>query len=229
MARIPGKRTTAIYAQAIDTERDTSLDVNVVEHYKPEKIINKYTEEVVVNKNPLYNALTLGIDAVDSGKLPDQEKVKELVDNTREFIKERRDKVQDNPRLWAYNTIRTGFFIGTGLYSANQNELDLFGSTPKEGETDNRSKAEKRKETVAGYTNLLMNYEKLYDMDAEHIKAGYYREPYDSKNGHRQLNPAYASYKAREFFAEAKENIARRNRAGKKELPFVSGMYPEYY
>lgn len=80
-----------------------------------------------------------------------------------------------------------------------------------------------------GYTNLLMNYERMYDLDAEHIAAGYYRVPYDSKKGHRQLNPAYASFKAKEFFAEAKENIKRRRREGRKELPFVSGMYPEYY
>lgn len=80
-----------------------------------------------------------------------------------------------------------------------------------------------------GYTNLLMNYERMYDLDAEHIAAGYYRVPYDSKKGHRQLNPAYASFKAKEFFAEAKENIKRRRRDGRQELPFVSGMYPDYY
>ena len=60
-----------------------------------------------------------------------------------------------------------------------------------------------------------MNYEKLYDLDAEHIKAGYYREPYDSKKGHRSLNPAYSRYKAREFFIEAKKNVSRRRAEGK--------------
>lgn len=69
--------------------------------------------------------------------------MKELIDNTRDFVKDRQDKVKENPRLWAYNTARTGFFIGTGLVSARQNELDLFGSTPTEEKADNRSKAEK--------------------------------------------------------------------------------------
>lgn len=115
------------------------------------------------------------------------------------------------------------------MVSANQNELDLFGSTPDGDSSDTRSKAEQQKDVVMGYTNLLMNYERMYDLDAEHISAGYYRVPYDSKKGHRQLNPAYAGFKAKEFFAEAKENISRRNREGRKELPFVSGMYPEYY
>jgi len=79
------------------------------------------------------------------------------------------------------------------------------------------------------YTNLLMNYEKMYDLDAEHITKGYYREPWDSKVGQRQLNPAYAAVKLREFLTEAKLNLDRRKRDGKQELPFVSGMYPEYY
>ena len=210
------KRTTAIYAQAQDQEIDISKDTKVVDDFQPEKIINKYVEKVAVEKNPFYNAFTIGIDALNDRKLPNQDQVKELIDNTRDFVKDRQDKVKENPRLWAYNTARTGFFIGTGLVSARQNELDLFGSTPTEEKADNRSKAEKQKDTLMGYTNLLMNYERLYDLDAEHIAAGYYREPYDSKKGHRQLNPAYASYKAREFFAEAKENISRRSR---RQLP----------
>jgi len=68
--------------------------------------------------------------------------VKELLENTKEFVDDRREKVKENPRLWAYHAVRTGFFIGSGLVSANQNELDLFGSTPKADNTDNKPKAE---------------------------------------------------------------------------------------
>lgn len=76
---------------------------------------------------------------------------------------------------------------------------------------------------------MLQDYEKMADIDAENIKNGYYRTPWTGKLGHRELNPAWAISKAREFFTESKENIARRNREGRKELPFVSGMYPDYY
>ena len=61
------------------------------------------------------------------------------------------------------------------------------------------------------------------------INKSYYRVPWDSKNGHRQLNPAYALVQAQGFLKEAKENLSRRARDGKNELPFVSGIYPEYY
>ena len=60
-----------------------------------------------------------------------------------------------------------------------------------------------------------MNYEQLYDLDADHIEKGYYRRPYDSNFTHRALNPGYAAVKFREFLTAAKLNIPRRLRQGK--------------
>lgn len=54
----------------------------------------------------------------------------------------------------------------------------------------------------------------MADIDAENIKNGYYRAPWTGRQGHRELNPAYAVYKAREFLTEARENIKRRERQG---------------
>lgn len=67
------KRTTAIYAQAQDQEIDISKDTKVVDDFQPEKIINKYVEKVAVEKNPFYNAFTIGIDALNDRKLPNQD------------------------------------------------------------------------------------------------------------------------------------------------------------
>lgn len=73
------------------------------------------------------------------------------------------------------------------------------------------------------------NYELMANIDAQNIKDGYYRAPWTGKKGHRELNPLWAIKKSKEFLKEAKLNLERRARDGRKELPFVSGMYPEYY
>lgn len=64
------KRTTAIYAQVLGDEIDLT-DGKVVNEFNPEKIINKYSELAEVEKNPLYTAFTIGIDALQDKKLPD--------------------------------------------------------------------------------------------------------------------------------------------------------------
>lgn len=51
-----------------------------------------------------------------------------------------------------------------------------------------------------------MNYEQLYDLDADHIEKGYYKMPYDSNITHRALNPAYNAVKFTEFLNEARLN-----------------------
>ena len=148
-------------ANVIETESKPSVEFN------PEKIINKYIEKAKVETNPVYNGLSLAIDAAN-GKRPKREEVQDLFKNTREFIEERREKVRENPRLWAYNTLRSGFFFASGVTAANQNELDLFSAfAPKSGEDNDTAeeKAEKQKKTVMEYTNLLMNYEKMYDLE----------------------------------------------------------------
>ena len=45
--------------------------------FNPEKIINKFIEKSQADKNPLFNAVSIGIDAAN-GKLPKQETLKEL-------------------------------------------------------------------------------------------------------------------------------------------------------
>lgn len=67
------KRTTAIYAQAQDQDVEVPQETKVVDDFNPEKIINKYADQVVVEKNPLFNAFTIGIDALESKKLPQQD------------------------------------------------------------------------------------------------------------------------------------------------------------
>lgn len=65
------KRTTAIYAQVLGDEIDLTDGKVVKEEFNPEKIINKYSELAEVEKNPLYTAFTIGIDALQDKKLPD--------------------------------------------------------------------------------------------------------------------------------------------------------------
>ena len=79
------------------------------------------------------------------------------------------------------------------------------------------------------YINKLEDYEKLFDFDSENIKKGYYRAPYSADLRHRELNPEFVMAEMQDFMRESMENFARKNRKGKKELPLISGLYPEYY
>ena len=70
--------------------------------------------------------------------------------------------------------------------------MDIFDGFKAAQTNDTEEKIQTQKETLESFTTLLMGYEKLFDLDAEHINKSYYRQPWDSKDGHRQLNPAYA-------------------------------------
>jgi len=49
-----------------------------------------------------------------------------LASSTKDFVDETLPKVQKDPQYWAYHTARTGFFVATGNYMANQAGLELF-------------------------------------------------------------------------------------------------------
>lgn len=123
----------------------------------------------------------------------------------------------DNPRYWAYTGLRTGFFLASGLYSANKNGLEIFHNRKSEDaqKLSADKNSEKENERLEMLVDLLQDYEKMADIDAENIKKGLYRAPWTNQVGHRELNPAWANMKSKEFIKEAKENLSRRKRQGR--------------
>lgn len=62
---------------------------------------------------------------------------------------------------WAYHTARTGFFLGTGNFLANQAGMDLYGTS-----SDDPDAQEK---LLEGYGKYVLDYFKLYEQDVENI------------------------------------------------------------
>ena len=86
---------------------------------------------------------------------------------------------------------------------------------------------EEKKQKFEEYITALSDYETLYELEADSIKNSYYRKPWTTELGHRDLNPAWNRMKAKEFFRSARLSASTKD--GKKDNIFISGMYPEYY
>ena len=71
------------------------------QEFSAKEMPNKYAS-VSVDKNPIYNALSIGFDA-QSGKLPSTDAIRELFGNTRNQLEIEREKLREDPQAWAYN------------------------------------------------------------------------------------------------------------------------------
>ena len=78
---------------------------------------NKYVKKSDVSKNPIFNIASIGVEA-KNGKLPKIESLQELVTNSNEFIKDRVDKVRNDPQYWIQQGVKTSYFINAGLKAA---------------------------------------------------------------------------------------------------------------
>lgn len=124
-----------------------------------------------VKSTPLFKAFKLGLNSLEKRKPPTIEEVKDLADSTRKFVEDNREKIQKDPKYWAYHTARTGFFIGSGLTLARGAGLDLF-------EVD-QNDPDAREKMAEGYLSYILDFFNLYEMDVNNIQMGYYRAPYD--------------------------------------------------
>ena len=210
---------------------ESTLDAEVIDQtptekkaYNPKMFENKYMNKSDIQKNPFYNLATIGLEA-KNGKVPQIESFQELISNSNEYLKDRIDKVRDDPKYWIQQGVRTGFYVNAGLLAARKQKLNLF--KPNEDDDDDQ-KMEFKKQKFEEYITALTDYEALYGIEADNIKMSYYKKPFTSELGHRDLNPAWNRMKAKEFFKSAKI-ASTASEDGKKQNIFVSGMYPEYY
>ena len=184
---------------------------------------NKYVKKSDVSKNPIYNISSIAVEA-KNGKVPKIESFQELLTNSNDFIQNRVEKIRDDPQYWIQQGVRTGFFISAGLQAARKTKTDLF-NLEADGSSDEKIDGQKKK--IEEYVQTLSDYEALYDMEAKNIKDGYYRKPFTTEIGHREINPAWARMKAKDFFRSAK--MTSTSKDGSKDDIFISGMYPKYY
>lgn len=201
--------------------------------YAPVEFNNKFIERENIKNNPLSKIAKIGTD-IRYQKAPELNDFSELVSNATKFIGDRREKLTDNVPLRAYQGLRTGFFFANALYSAVNNNLEsaVYNRNSEENKKlSNDENRENERKSLEMWVKVLEDYETMADIDAENIKNGYYRMPWTGKVGHRELNPAYIIPKIREFQTEATLNLTRRKKGerGQDELPYVSGMYPQYY
>lgn len=104
--------------------------------YKPEMFGNKYIKKSDVSKNPVFNIASIGVEA-KNGKLPKIESLQELITNSNEYIKDRVEKVREDPQYWIQQGVRTGYFVTAGLRAAQKQKIDLFNKK-FEGSTDDK-------------------------------------------------------------------------------------------
>ena len=70
------------------------------------------------------------------------------------------------------------------------------------GSTEDKIEAQKKK--YEEYITALAEYEALYEIEVENIHKGFYRAPFTTELGHREINPVWARSKANEFFSNSK-------------------------
>lgn len=194
------KRTNSIARDRVFMQAtESTIDVEVVNQtsvekkaYNPKMFENKYVKKSDIQKNPLYNLASIGLEA-KNGKVPQIESFQELITNSNEFLKDRIDKVRDDPKYWIQQGVRTGFYVNAGLLAARKQKLNLF--KPNEDDTDEQ-KMEFKKQKFEEYITALTDYEALYELEAENIKQSYYKMPFTTELGHRDLNPAWNRMKA---------------------------------
>lgn len=68
--------------------------------YKPQIFENKFVKRSEVEKNPIYNLTSIGVEAVN-GKLPKIENLQDLLKNSTDYLQPRIEKARDAPKYWA--------------------------------------------------------------------------------------------------------------------------------
>eukprot|EP00897_Mesotaenium_endlicherianum_P006999 jgi/Mesen1/6327/ME000328S05615 len=134
----------------------------------------------------------------------------------------------------AYGAARTLFFLGQAFYTARS-----IGYRSKEGVFKEGVPTNPRKIVnilSSGFGKTIAGIAELYRRDADNVRRGYYRAPYDMSVRHRQWDPRHVASGADAMVKFARDNMERRKREGRHEVRHTSdeaklnrAKYPDYY
>eukprot|EP00897_Mesotaenium_endlicherianum_P000157 jgi/Mesen1/10141/ME000076S09650 len=144
----------------------------------------------------------------------------------------------------AYAAARTTYFLGQGYVAARAINYQKDNGFFKNGVPANLQ--ELMGFVTQDYAEVLGGIAELHRRDAENVRRGYYRAPYDMSLRHRQWSPLHLAQQAAKMLSFARDNEDRRNRHGWQEVRHTSEeargsgcngsgsggsgfRYPEYY
>eukprot|EP00897_Mesotaenium_endlicherianum_P000156 jgi/Mesen1/10140/ME000076S09652 len=137
--------------------------------------------------------------------------------------------------LTAYAAARTIFFLVQGYIIARKINYQKNCGFFKSGVPTNLQQL--MGFVTQDYAEVLGGIAELHKRDAENVKKGYYRLPYDMSLRHRQWNLLHLAQQAAKMLTFARDNEDRRNRQGWEEVKHTAEEardasrveFPEYY